>query len=195
MSQLRKIKRNAEKEEEQQVPEDHDRYPVGKVLTDPVKGEFLILPLLSWVSLRAKTKVPLVMLRALLIEPTGEMSPKGLIQIEMPVYPETERGVLGVLERFGWDGRIWPLERGWPDEEQVEADNLRTCLNQAVLKNTLVFPPSPTGEGVSAQPINVARARGPFLMQHLPIPEGEPNQLLLDRLRELCLNPQKLQEG
>src|SRR6478736_763792 len=161
MSQLRKIKRNAEKEEEQQVPEDHDRYPVGKVL----------------------------------IEPTGEMSPKGLIQIEMPVYPETERGVLGVLERFGWDGRIWPLERGWPDEEQVEADNLRTCLNQAVLKNSLVFPPSPTGEGVSAQPINVARARGPFLMQHLPIPEGEPNQLLLDRLRELCLNPQKLQEG
>jgi hypothetical protein len=190
MSQLRKIQRNVEKEEEAIIPLDHHKLPVGKVLTAPVKGEFMIFPLLVWVSLRMKTKVPLVMIRSLMFKSVEEPTPVGILQLELPVYEDTERGVLGVLERFGWDGRIWPLEPGWPDGDETETANLNAVLRQASLKNTLVFPPGESG--VAAQPINVARAKGPFLMKPLPIPENEPNPELLAKLRDLCADPTKL---
>jgi len=190
MSQLRKIQRNAEKEEDSLIPDNHHKLPVGKILTEPVKGEFMALPLIAWVSLRQKTKVPLVMIRALLFKSVEEPAPVGMIQIELPVLEDTELGVLNALERFGWDGRIWPLEPGWPDGDDNEVTNLSQILKQAALKNTLIFPPGDSG--VAAQPVTVERAKGPFLMAPLPTPEKEPDAFRLAALRELCRNPQKI---
>lgn len=168
---------------------DHLTLPVGKVLSDPIKGTFLSLPLFGWVSVRGKKNTPLVMLTLVLLKPDDvNPSPKGALQVEMPVMEETELATLEALERFGWDGRIWPEDAGWPIAGSEEEESLFAMIGQAgILKNIMTFPPSE--RGATAVEIEVTRARGPFLMPPLPKMEGEPNKAKLDRLRELCESP------
>jgi len=193
MSQLRKIQRNVEREEEGQVPEDHQRLPVGKILSAPVKGDFLALPLFAWISLRAKTQIPLVMITVLLIRSLEEPMPCGTLLIELPVFEDNRLNIVAALERFGWDGRAWPLDPGWPDGEKVEEENLRALMKQAGLKATLTFPP---GEhGVLAQSVTVSRAKGPFLMPPLSPPTKEVDPYKLEKFVELCSNPSRLMLG
>lgn len=193
MSQLRKIQRNVEKRDEEEnseelVPANHLMLPVGKVLSAPVRGEHLTLPLFGWTAARAKEGTPLVMLVLVLLNPeTFEMT--GTLQVEMPVFTETEHATLSVLQGYGWDGRIWPTEPGWPDGNQAEEDNLRDLLSKAKLKATFVFPPRESG--VSAQTVNISRARGPFLMPPLLDPDMEPDQELLAKFREVVTSPKK----
>jgi hypothetical protein len=167
---------------------DHKKLPVGKVLSDPVKGEFLCLPLFGWIAVREKVDTPLVMLVVMLFKSVEDPVPRGTLQLELPVFPETELGIVAALDRFGWDGRIWPRDEGWPDEGSSDEDNLKALLKQAKLRNTLVFP---TGdEGSAAQSVNVQRARGPFLMPPLPKPEVEVDPWKRDQLRKLCEAPE-----
>jgi len=194
MSQLRKIQRNGEKleaeAEEAGVPTNHRELPVGTIITAPVKGDFLSIPLLGWVSTRVKERTPIVMLRLLLIRSTEDPAPRGILEIELPVYPHTEAATVAALERYGWDGRVWPLEPGWPDTSEDEAKNLRALLESVNLGSTFVFPPGEVG--AAAQTVTVSRARGAFLMPPLPEPETEPDPQKITRLRELCANPTML---
>ncbi len=193
MSQLRKIQRNVERQdeaEEASVPVDHRELPVGSVLTEPVRGEFLTIPLLGWVSRRVKEQIPIVMLRLLLIRSTEDPAPRGVLEVEMPIYEHTELATLAALERYGWDGRVWPLNEGWPDSHEEEAANLRALLESVSLGSTLVFPPGEAG--AAAQTVTIGRARGAFLMPPLPAPEKEPDHVKLAKLRELCQNPTML---
>lgn len=193
MGHLRKIQRNVERREsegdEQEVPEHHLRLPVGTVKSEPVKGDFLTIPLFGWVSTRVKTHTPLVMLVVLLIR-QGDETPHGTLQIELPIFAETELQTLAVLERYGWDGRVWPTDPGWPDGNGEDEESLKALIAQAGLKATFVFPPNDAG--VSVQEVKVTRARGPFLMPPLPEPDREPDPHKLARLRELCDNPTML---
>jgi len=167
---------------------DHLKLPVGKIISEPVKGKFLTLPLFGWVGIREKTNTPLVMLVVMLFRSVEDPVPKGTLQLELPVMEDTELAVLATLERFGWDGRIWPEQEGWPPPESDDEANLLALLEQSGnLKNTLTFPPGE--EGAAALEVDVQRARGPFLMPPLPEPEGEPDEFKLTRLRELCTHP------
>lgn len=201
MSQLRKIQRNLRRDTqnhseaqdeglEDLIPEHHLKLPVGKVISEPVRGDFLTIPLFGWVSLRLKTNTPLVMLTTLLIRSPEDPKPCGSLQIELPVFDDTELCTLGVLERYGWDGRVWPTDPGWPEEVSDEASVLRMLIESAGLKATLTFPPS--GLGVATQTVTVGRARGPFLMPPLPTPENPPDEAKLEKLRWLCANPTML---
>jgi hypothetical protein len=161
---------------------------VGKVISDPVKGEFFALPLFGWVGVREQKNTPLVMLVLMLFRSVDDPRPRGTLQIELPVHEDTELATLAVLERFGWDGRIWPEEEGWPPPGSDDEANLLALLEQSGnLLNTFTFPPGE--EGAAAQKVDVQRARGPFLMPPLPKPEGEPDEYKLKKLRELCANP------
>jgi hypothetical protein len=188
MSLLRKIQRNVERDDE--VPLDHQKLPVGKVVSSPVKGDFLALPIFAWVARRAKTQVPLVMITVVLVGTDGSPSPRGTLQIELPIYEDTELAVLAYLERFGWDGRVWPLDEGWPSGETSEEAALKGLMDQAQLKATFTFPPGE--KGVALQPVTVSRARGPFLMPPLPAPEVETDPVKLQKLRDICAQPQML---
>jgi hypothetical protein len=196
MSQLRKIQRSVERQgdaDEAEVPVNHRELPVGNVLVEvdePVRGDFLSIPLLGWVSRRVKEQTPIVMLRLLLIRSTEDPVPRGILEVELPIYEQTELATLACLERYGWDGRVWPLDAGWPDSNEMEAANLRTILESVNLGSTLVFPPGEQGN--AAQPVTIGRARGAFLMPPLPVPEGDPNPEKLAKLRELCQNPAML---
>lgn len=194
MSQLRKIQRNGERKEveakEDGIPDNFRELPTGTVLTAPVRGDFLAIPLLGWVSRQVKTQTPLVMLRLLLFRSTEDTAPRGILEVSLPVVEKTELATVAALERYGWDGRVWPLEPGWPDTQESEAENLRALLESASLGSTLVFPPGE--EGAAAQTVTIGRAKGAFLMPPLPEPDKEPNPEKVAKLRELCANPTML---
>lgn len=173
---------------------DHLKLPVGEVISDPVKGDFLGVPLFGYVSLRAQTKTPLVILVLLLLSEDSP-SPKGSLKLELPVFPETEASVVSTLLRLGWDRRVWPVEEGWPTGSDDQEAQINYLMEQAQLRASMTFPPSEVG--VAAMGISVQRARGPFLM---PPFETEPFEEMSEagqarfraaqaRLKEICDNP------
>ena len=167
---------------------DHRTLPTGEVISNPLKGDFLALPLFGWVGKREKVDTPLVLLVVLLMRSAEDPIPRGTLRIELPVIPETELATLAALERFGWDGRVWPVDEGWPTGSEDDEGNILTLMEQAAVRATLTFPPKPD-QGVAVQPVTVTRSRGPFLMPALPAPEGEPDPVKLIRFRQLCENP------
>jgi hypothetical protein len=191
MSLSRRLQRKKQQREEKEAQgpkgQDHRKLPVGKLISPPVKGDFLCLPLFGWVAIREKADTPLVMLVVTLIRSTEDPTPRGTLQIELPVWPETERATVAALARFGWDGRIWPKEDGWPEGDETDSQNLIELMSQAKLRNTMTFPPD--DRGVACQSVTVARARGPFLMPPLEVPEGDVDPFLLERLQALCEDP------
>lgn len=194
MSQLRKIQRNAERAEAVAeeaaiaVPENHLMLPAGKILTEPVKGDFLTFPLYAWIGVRVKTATPLVMLRLMLIRSLEEPQPQGLLEVELPVYEETEASTLAALERYGWDGRAWPTDEGWPSGSDSDEAMLKHYMSEAGLGASLTFPPT-NDAGIAAQPVTVSRARGRFLMPPLNPPTKDPTPERLENFRKLCRNP------
>ena len=167
---------------------DHNKLPVGTVLSSPIKGDFLALPLFGWVAKRDKTETPLVMLVVLLLRSIEDPKPRGTLQIELPVLPETEIATVATLERLGWDGRVWPVDDGWPTGSKDDEEQIISLMEQASLRATMTFPPGE--QGASTLTVSVQRARGPFLMPPLPEPEeGTTSPVKLQRLRELCENP------
>lgn len=168
-----------------EVSEAQQRLPVGQVVTRPVKGDFHGLPVLGWVSRRKDQDTRLLMLALLLLR-NNQL--EGMLQMECPVYPETERAVVGTLQRLGWDGRIWPMEDGWPTGVIEDEQNIRHFLNTAKLEATLVFPPN--SDLVNALlPLTVERAAGKFLMPPLPEPPDPLSPVLIDRFTQLCHVP------
>ena len=192
MSQLRSLRRlkqrNMELENEEGivVPPNHRDLPTGKLMSSPIKGDFLALPLFGWVALRAGDRVPLVMLRLLLLRSLEEPA-SGLLQVEVPFIPKTELATLAALERFGWDGRVWPRDEGWPSGDSVDEVNIRKLMENYDVQATLTFPPN--DKGMALQSVTVSRARGPFLMPPLPEPEHAMDLDNLARLRALCADP------
>lgn len=174
------IGRKLRKAEKDQVTEEQQRLPTGKIVSSPVKGEFTALPVLGWISLRKSTEIRLVMLAMLLFR-DGKIC--GMFHVELPVYPETERDIISCLQRLGWDGRLWPRDAGWPDESNDEEGH-RVLLESTQLAASMVFPP--VGDGHATMNVHVTRARGPFFMSPLSKAEEDPDQKLVDRFHELC---------
>lgn len=166
---------------------DHRKLPVGTVVSNPIKGDFLALPLFGWVAQRAQTDTPLVMVVVLLMRSLEDPRPRGTLSIELPVFEDTEKATVAALERFGWDGRVWPVDDGWPTGSAADEEQITALMEQAHLRATMTFPPSDSG--VQAQSVSVQRSQGPFLMPPLPEPEGEVDESKLLRLRQLCENP------
>jgi hypothetical protein len=189
MSQLRKLQRNVDRLDESSVvvPDNHRELPVGCLVSTPIRGDFLAIPLFGAVYLRRGTGTPLVMLTLLLMRSLEDPAIRGTLRIELPILEKTELATLAALERFGWDGRAWPADEGWPSGSSVDEANIRALMEQAKLRATLTFPPSE--KGVQLQTVTVSRARGDFLMPPLPEPEGEADPVKLARLRELCADP------
>ncbi len=165
---------------------DHRKLPTGSVVSSPVKGDFLAVPLFGWIAQRAdEEKTPLVMLAVLLLRSTEDPTPRGTLQIELPVMPETELATLAALERFGWDGRVWPVDDGWPTGSEVDEENILALMEQAALRATMTFP----SDKIGALTVSIQRAKGPFLMPPLPEPEGNVDPVKLEKFRTLSANP------
>lgn len=174
----------------QPLSPEQQRLPVGQIKSDPIKGDFQALPLFGWVSQRAEVKTPLVMLTTLLMRSSTDPTPAGTLNIELPIFPETELATLALLEELGWDGRVWPIDDGWPTGDVNHEEMIIALMDQALLRATLTFPPNEE-RGARTFPVSVQRAQGPFSMPPLPElpPSWTPDERKLERLRQLCADP------
>jgi len=215
-----KIRAKEEKKEKERVPDpkhpkgnDHLQLPTGEVLTDPVRGTFSAIPLIGYMSVRHHVQTPLVMLIVSLIDNEG--TGKGLLRMELPYYSKSEKATVAALERFGWDGRVWPPrqivseiktvdEPTWPPRREgekvpvvtesefdqgwpAEDQEAQEYLEPLLQMMKLIrtFTFPPNGGQCKAQQIEVTRAMGPFLMNPLPEPEQDPDPKLTESLKQI----------
>lgn len=184
--------------------DDHLRLPSARVRTSPVKGELYALPHVGYMSVMNKTTTPLVMvifllLRRSLKDQMVDFDYQGQLEVAYPYFNDTEAATVAELERWGWDGRVWPprlevisvdetgvktaasdKDSGWPEDDPEARKYIETILEKEGLVRTLTFPMTEGGP----QPIDVRAARGPFLLPVLPEPE-EPNKVLIESLQTI----------
>jgi hypothetical protein len=187
MSILRKFQRKQDQAlvSGEPITEAQKRYPTGKVVSSPIKGEYLTFPLLGWMAVRAQESTPLVMLALALLK---DDRIRGTLHVEIPIYEgETDKAAFAALERFGWNGRVWePGADTWPTGDAANEEQLKMLLDGTGLRATLTFPPDSETNNVQAQTVEVMRANGPFFMEPLAQPETEPDPEKFAAFMTLC---------
>lgn len=183
----RKLKRQQDSEAKavNELPEEQKRLPSARLLTTPVRGKFQSIPLLGWIA-RQKDGVPAVNLVVALLDDKFQI--KGTLQIDLPIYRETQAATVAALARYGWEGQVWrDGDEHWPTGDAVNEDQLSTLIAQTEgLQASMTFPPDGDG-AVPMQEVEVMRARGPFLMPPLPEPEeGDVDEDLITKFIGLC---------
>jgi hypothetical protein len=129
------------------------------------------------------------MLVLALLEPGKEEMgiPKGTLEVELPLYVDTEAPTISALERYGWTGEAWSLGEPPPFDSWNLAEQLTTLLGSS-LRSTLIFAPDPETGGQPAQKVEVMRAQGRFLMPPLEPAHEAPKAARIKALRDLVLN-------
>lgn len=185
----RKLKRKKPDEDHRTKGVDHRLLPTGRVTTEPVKGEFQGLPLLAWCGIREGVNTPILNLLLSLMKDVQSSEISGGLHIELPILDDTLHPIVGMLQRFNWEGKVWPLDTNvsWPLPGSVDEQNIRGLLRQSGLRATLLFPPSE--QGYATLPVDVQRARGPFLMPPLEPPAEPPPAELLERFQQAYRDP------
>lgn len=185
---LRKLKRQKDRDSDE-LPPVEQKLPTGRVLTEPIKGTFVSFPLLGWIAVRDRDRIPLVMLVLALLEPGKEEMgvPKGTLEVELPLYVDTEAPTIAALERYGWTGLTWTVGAPPPFDSWNLAEQL-TALLEPSLRSTLIFASDPQTGGQPAQNVEVMRAKGRFLMPPLEVPAESPKPERVRALRDLVLS-------
>jgi hypothetical protein len=182
---LRRLKRQQDRDSNELPPEEQ-KLPTGRVVGDPLRGKFLSVPLLGWVAVRDRDRIPLVMLvLALLGESDHAMH--GTLEVELPLYLDTEAATLAALERYGWAGTTWALGDPAPNGDEGLGEQLTGLISQVSqnLRATLLFASGATF--TPAQEVEVTRAQGRFLMPPLEKPSEPPSTERVEALRRVVL--------
>jgi hypothetical protein len=187
---LRKLKRQHDRDSNELSPA-QQKLPRGRVVGDPLKGTFLSIPIFGWIAFREGDRIPLIKLALGLLENDEEHLNKGLLELEIPLYPDTEAAALTVLDRYGWTGAIWAIGDPPPFGDQDAADSFIGLLSAVGLAATLLFGPDRETSKNPALSIEVLRAKGPFLMPPLDQPAEPPPPERLSILRDLASNYQR----
>jgi hypothetical protein len=113
----------------------------------------------------------------------------GVMNWALPFTERTEDQIATLLASFGWDGRVWPEEPGWPGDDSKEATGLRALLKGQKLLATLTFPPDPdNGNAVLRQ--EILRTSADFPLS--PVVEDGAKKAtpeMLEKLRKLAADP------
>jgi hypothetical protein len=127
---------------------------------------------------------------ALLESEREEEGMKGILELELPLFNDTEAATLAVLERYGWQGTVWTIDDPPPFGNAELVEQLTGLLSQTSpsLRATLVFATDPVTGSALAQSVEVMRAKGRFLMPPLDPPSEPPHPERLEALRSLVLN-------
>lgn len=104
-------------------------------------GVFWLLPIFGWFEMTPQIKAGACLLSGKLLR-IADLNPVGTATWVIPLSEGNRPKLLAVLAALGWDARIWPFERGWPDDTP-EAEWLQSILSKSHVTNTLVFPPHP----------------------------------------------------
>lgn len=184
---LRRLKRRQD-QDSNELPPDQQKLPAGRIVGDPLRGSFLSLPILGWISVRecedVRERIPLVMLHLALLGKQDYVM-HGTLEVELPLYIETEDATLAALDRYGWAGTTWALGEAAPLGDEEVGQQLTGLITQASenLRATLLFTSGP--EGAPAQEVEITRAQGRFLMPPLEKPCEAPSPERLKAFRAI----------
>lgn len=103
-------------------------------------GAYRFLPVLSHLS-PYKGSLYLILQGILML--TYQDKHAGMLAWTIPVNDTTKADALALLVALGWDGRVWPNDSGWPDEDRHEASGLERLLYESYIDASFVFPPHP----------------------------------------------------
>lgn len=163
---------------------------VGGSSIDFHPGPFRLLPVLGWMQ-KNKDSTLMVRLSCLLLRVYDDKQ-MGTLGWHLPVNERTEATVCRILTSFGWDGRLWPIDPGWPDGASggKEATGLKQLLLESRLFATFIFPPEPQGSRVLR--IEVIKTAGDFpLAPEFPVDElVEPTDEIKIKFRKLMVEPE-----
>lgn len=149
-------------------------------------GPCRILPVIGWI--RVEHGHPFLTLSCIMLKVLDDRH-LGTLSWNIPLNPRTERTAATLLASLGWDGRVWPQDRGWPDG-LAEETGLHTLLNDAQIGATMTFPPKAQGSLVLR--VEVAKMSNDFpLNPEVPAEDRrEPTDELVDRLHQLTAEPE-----
>lgn len=187
-SLLRSFKRRQKDGGSNELPFAEQKLPTGRVVSEPVKGMFVSFPILGWIAVRDRDQTPLVMLALALLESDKEDEGlKGMLELELPLYADTEAATVAMLERYGWQGTVWAPGDPPPFDNPELVEQLTGLLSKTSprLRATFVFAADPGTGSALAQPVEVMRARGRFLMPPLERPSEPPHPERLEVLRSI----------
>lgn len=137
--------------------------------TAPSTGEVVALPVMAY--LMDQVKGRFLRIQHLMFLTTEDPSPVGPLVVDYPITPETLPKVLWMLKSLGWDGRLWPRDPGWPDDDE---DFEQICIalgGKDAVAHCMVFIP---GEEATAT-VKVTLPPGTrwFALPDLPDPLGD----------------------
>lgn len=182
---LRRLKRQRDLDSNE-LPLEQQKLPAGRVVGNPLRGSFLSFPILGWIAVRERERerIPLVMLQLALLGNQDKVM-HGTLEVELPLYIDTEAATLAALDRYGWAGTTWALGEPAPLGNEDQGLQLAGLITQAAdnLRATLLF--TSDAQGTPTQEVDVARAQGRFLMPPLEQPAEPPNPERLRAFRSI----------
>lgn len=154
-------------------------------------GPFRMLPLMACIRHNESGPLPYLMVFAGVLR-NYQDEHQGSLSWRVPLNDQTVPTATRLLGAMGWDGRVWPDERGWPDDVEQEASGLRVIMEESRLGQTLVFPPdAERGSRVLPFLLSRSRGRGFVLPVEYSLPEdAEVRPELEARLRALMQTPE-----
>jgi hypothetical protein len=160
---------------------------IGTPDKDTHPGPFRLMPVVGYMRRDPQKRTLAVSLSCQLFRVYDD-KPMGTLGWLIPVNERTERTVCGLLTSLGWDGRIWPVDPGWPDGK--EAVGLTQLLMESRLFATFVFPPEPKGSRVIR--VEVPKTLGDFpLSPEVPADDFvEPTEEMMSKFRRLIAEPE-----
>lgn len=153
---------------------------------DAHPGPFRLLPVLGW--LRPQEKYLFLALSTIMLRVYDDRH-MGTLGWSIPITERTERKVCGLLTSFGWDGRIWPQDPGWPDDAPTELAGLQPLLRDARLISTFVFPPEVQGSRVLRVDVSKISTDFPLPYECPSADYEEPTEQQWDKFKALCQDP------
>lgn len=152
---------------------------------DTHPGPYRILPVLGWV--RSVHGTAHLSLSCLMLRVYDDKQ-VGTLGWSIPLNERTLQGACGLLTSLGWDGRVWPVEPGWPDGLKDE-QGLRVLLAESRVFATFVFPPIDQGSRVLK--VIISKTTAPFpLSPEVPADDFiGPTEAQLEKLAALAADP------
>lgn len=153
-------------------------------------GPFRLLPLMACIRQNESGPLPYLMVFAGVLR-NYQDDHQGSLSWRIPLNEQTIPTATRLLAAMGWDGRVWPNDKGWPDDDARESLGLRVIMEESRLGQTFIFPPDPE-RGNRVLPFLLSRSRGRQFV--LPVEYSLPEDVevrpeLEARFRELIQTP------
>lgn len=139
---LTEKQKKALKRYERETPIRDTAFGVVTEVTKPLSaGLYRLLPLAGGIRVNKDGDIKLVISGTVLR--AFEAKNVGILNWGIPMTPANIPKAVQVMAALGWDGKVWPLDGGWPHptDNEDEAKGLEFIMRDLKLAQVFTFPP------------------------------------------------------